>query len=325
MTAVINGLAAAALRWFTAWRNAWENFWFVPSSPHTLALIRILGGAMLLYTHLVWTINLNAFLGSHPWVNAPTSRLWNQGVDGSVYAFSHLWISDAPLYVWTMHFLALAVFAALTVGLWTRATSILAFLFTLSYCHRLIGSLFGLDQVNAMLATYLMLGRCGDVWSIDAWLRERKTPGKSAAIALPHVSNTIAIRLLQLHLSVLYLFGGITKMRGNLWWDGSALWFAFASSEYQSLDMTWMVRWPALIAFLTHLTLFWETYYAVLVWPKLTRPVVLGMAVAVHGGIALALGMKTFGLAMIIANMAFLTPHESERILAVALGWLRRR
>jgi hypothetical protein len=34
----------------------------------------------------------------------------------------------------------------------------------------------------------------------------------------------------------------------------------------------------------------------------------LWMAVAIHGGIALFLGMITFGLAMIIANLAFLQP-----------------
>jgi hypothetical protein len=33
------------------------------------------------------------------------------------------------------------------------------------------------------------------------------------------------------------------------------------------------------------------------------------MAIAVHGGIALFLGMITFGLAMIFANLAFLKPE----------------
>ena len=49
--------------------------------------------------------------------------------------------------------------------------SILAFIITLSYCHRLTGSLFGLDQINAFIATYLMLGRAGrSIRSIAGWL-----------------------------------------------------------------------------------------------------------------------------------------------------------
>ena len=135
------------------------------------------------------------------------------------------------------------------------------------------------------------------------------------------MGTNIAIRLLQLHMCVIYLFGGIGKMRGDTWWDGSALWFAFASLEYQSLDMTWTVKHRWLLALLTHVTVFWETFYCFLVWPKLTRPICLLMAVAVHLGIAVCLGMKTFGLVMIIGNMAFLYPETVRDVV----GWLLPR
>jgi hypothetical protein len=59
---------------------------------------------------------------------------------------------------------------------------------------------------------------------------------------------------------------------------------------------------------LTAATIFWETFYCAIVWPKLTRPIALGLAFAVHGGIALALGMITFGTIMIVANFAFISP-----------------
>ena len=37
------------------------------------------------------------------------------------------------------------------------------------------------------------------------------------------------------------------------------------------------------------------------------------MAVLVHGGIALALGMATFGLVMLIGNLAFISPSAIQR------------
>ena len=66
---------------------------------------------------------------------------------------------------------------------------------------------------------------------------------------------------------------------------------------------------------LTHLTVFWETFYCVLVWPRLTRPIVLSIAAGVHLGIGLFLGMWTFGLAMLIANASFVSPWVVRRIL----------
>jgi hypothetical protein len=296
---------------------AWDRFWFAPSLPHTLALIRILAGAMLFYTHFALTLDLTAFLGKDAWISRSTALLLNQGPDGRTWVWSYLYYIDSPAMLWTVHIIALVILAMFTLGLFTRVTSVLAFVITLSYCHRLTGALFGLDQINLFMTMYLMLAPCGRVWSLDRWIaRRRGLPDPSAASP----SVTVATRLIQIHLCVIYLFGGIDKAKGDLWWNGSAVWFALANLEYQSLNLTWLVRHRWLIALMTHVTLFWETFYPVLIWPKLTRPIFLAMAVAVHGGIALALGMKTFGLAMIIANVAFVSPQFLQRIAAMAAG-----
>lgn len=313
----MNPLVETPANWARSVVRAWDRFWFTPALPHTLALIRILGGAMLFYTHAVWTIGLTAFLGPHAWLNSQAAALMNQGLDGRNFAFSYLYWVQSPALLWVLHLAALVVLAMLTVGLFTRVTAVLAWIITLSYCQRLTGALFGLDQINVFIATYVMLGASGAVWSIDRWRALRRDP---AAPVRPAVSTNIAIRLLQLHLCVIYLFGGIGKMRGEMWWDGSALWFAFASLEYQSLDMTWTVRHRWLLALLTHTTVFWETFYSFLIWPRLTRPICLLLAVFVHAGIGITLGMPTFGLAMIIGNLAFVYP---EKVRAV-VTWVGR-
>jgi hypothetical protein len=285
--------------------------------PHTLAAVRILTGLMLFYSHFVLTLDLDAFLGKNAWVTASMAATLNTSVDGSRWTLSYLDYVDSPPMLWTLHIAALVVLAMFTAGLFTRVTSILSFVITLSYCHRLTGALFGLDQINLFLVMYLMLAPCGAVWSLDRWIAGRR--GSTPAVG-PSASVTVATRLLQLHLCVIYLFGGIDKAKGDLWWDGSAVWFAIANLEYQSLNLTWLVDYPWLVAMLTHATLFWEVFYPVLIWPKLTRPIFLAMAVAVHGGIALALGMKTFGLVMIIANLAFVTPELTERVAGALSG-----
>ena len=86
------------------------------------------------------------------------------------------------------------------------------------------------------------------------------------------------------------------------------MWLSIANYEYQSVDLTWLADWPLLLAFLTHLTVLFELFYCALVWNRLTRPVVLLAAVAMHLGIATCLGMATFGMAMLIGNLAFIPP-----------------
>lgn len=295
----------------TSHSASWNTFWFTPSQPHTLALIRILGGAMLFYTHLIWGLDLEAFLGKDAWIGTTLSRDLSER--GMPYAWSIFWYIESPTLLWATHIAALVIFAMLTLGLFTRFTSVASFLFTLSYCHRLQGALYGLDQVNALVATYLTIGSCGSVYSLDRrWSPQFRTG--SATIAT--VGNTIAIRLMQIHLCVIYFFGGISKLKGTDWWDGSALWMALSNYEYQSIDLTWMIGYPAVIALLTHVTVIWETFYCVLIWPRTTRWIMLTLAVFVHTGIGLAMGMPTFGLAMMIVNLAFLRPDTVEQLVS---------
>jgi len=320
----MNALLKSVTDWSREMLRAWDRFWFTPALPHTLALVRICGGAMLLYTHAVWSLNLNAFLGRNSWLNTKTAALLNQDASGRDYAWSYLYYINSPALLWAFHIAALVVFAMLTLGLFTRVTSVLAWAITIAYCNRLTGTLFGLDQMNAFIATYLMVGDSGGVWSLDQWIATRKLGTGILPVlapqAGPSLRTNIAVRLLQIHMCVIYLFGGIAKMRGDTWWDGSALWYAFAQLEYQSIDMTWMVHYRWVLALLTHVTVFWETFYCFLVWPKLTRPFCLAMAVAVHLGIAIFLGMKTFGLAMIIGNLAFVYPETVRDVV----GWIFR-
>ena len=308
----MTGVALSAKSWGAELAGGWNRFWFASAAPHTLALIRIFAGSMLFYTHFVWALGLMDFLGPDSWLPRQLARDLHHGG----YAWSYLWYVESPAVLWVLHSAALAVFAMFTVGLFTRVTAVLAWLITISYCHRLTGAFFGLDPINSMLAMYLMVGPSGAVYSLDSWLDARRTRRRSPR-GTPTVSANIAIRLIQLHMCVIYLFGGISKMRGQLWWDGSAVWYAIANVEYQSWDLTWLVHYPWVIALLTHATVIWETYYCVLVWPKATRPITLLVAVCVHGGIALFLGMITFGLVMMIGNLAFVAPATVQ----TCLGW----
>jgi hypothetical protein len=290
--------------WMQDVADGWNRFWFTPADAATLGLIRILAGAMLLYTHLVWSVGLWDFFGPDGWLSAEAVR----SLQRESHAWSYLWWLKTPAALWTAHVAALVVFLLLTLGLFTRVVAILAWLITLAYIHRAPGALFGLDQINVMLAMYLMIGAAGDAYSLDRlWRRSRA--GGTLAPEAPKVSTNIAIRLMQIHMCVIYLFAGMSKLSGPAWWNGTAMWNAFGNLEYQSLDMTWLYAHPWVINLLTHITVFWELYYCALIWPRRLRPMMLALAVPLHMGIAICLGMMTFGLVMLIGNLAFVSPH----------------
>ena len=304
------GLSAAYFRdGSAAATTAWNRFWFTPADPTTLCLIRVFAGAMLFYTHAIWTLDLDAFFGEQSWLSREVLAQANQ----NGYSWSLLTWCRHPASLWSMHVVALTTFALLTLGLWSRAMSVLAFVFTVSYAHRTPGALYGLDQVNSLLSLYLMVGPSGSRFSVDAWRARRA----GQIIEAPSVTANLAIRLMQCHLCVIYLSAGLSKLQGLSWWNGFAVWGGIANQEYQTLDLTWLADWPLVINALTHLTVAFELSYCVLIWNRWTRPLVLLAAVGMHLGIVVALGMPTFGLAMLIANLAFVSPSLSRSLICV--------
>ena len=149
-----------------------------------------------------------------------------------------------------------------------------------------------------------MLFQSTHFWKRKAGKKVEETPGQGRA-----VGNRIATRLIQIHLCIVYAFAGLGKLGGEFWLNGEAVWGALASYEYQSIDMTWLAGHMTLIAVMTLASLIWEVTYAALIWPKLTRPIVLAIGVMVHIGIGAAMGMMTFGLIMLVANVAFIEPE----------------
>ena len=135
----------------------------------------------------------------------------------------------------------------------------------------------------AMLTLYLAISRCGDAFSIDSRRAKKKSNDKSSV----SVMNAIATRLIQVHLCIVYLFAGLGKCQGDKWWDGEAIWGAIANHEYQTVDMLWLSEHMWLVAVITMVALFWEVSYVALIWPRLTRPVVMLLAIPMHLGIGI--------------------------------------
>lgn len=301
--------------------ESWNRFWFTPTDPATLGAMRVLVGAMLVYTHWVWGLDFESFFGPESWV--PSELVQRYLRNDAVFSF---WYVVPPQYAYGVHLLCVGVLGLFAVGLFTRITSLAALGIVISYANRVPTALFGLDQINGLLTFYLALGPSGAAFSLDSWLRRRRGSGSESLPSIPasglgfdaagpSIHANVVTRLIQVHMCVIYFFAGTSKLQGLAWWDGMAMWLAFANQEYQTFDMLWLARYPLLIHALTHFTVFWEVTYPVFVWVRVLRPMVLLFAVLLHAGIGLCMGMWTFGLIMMVGNLSFVPPHIICRVL----------
>jgi hypothetical protein len=145
--------------------SAWREFWFKPADPTPLAVMRIFSGGMLFYTHLVWGMNLEGFFGPNGWQSATLVRTVQQGQ----LAWSFWWWVPDGMRL-PVHLVCLGVLLLFMLGAFTRVTSILAYLITVSYAYRAPLANYGLDQINGIAALYLAIGPSGAVLSVDMLL-----------------------------------------------------------------------------------------------------------------------------------------------------------
>jgi hypothetical protein len=299
MTGLLEGAGSYVTKTAKSVSADWNRFWYTPADPSLLGLIRILTGLMLVYTHAVWGLALPDFYTSTGWISPALVR--SMVANQSVYSF---WFLVPDGWIWPAYGISMLIFGLFTIGLFTRVTSILAVVVAVSFANRVPAALFGLDQINILLTMYLAIGPSGKALSLDRWLSQRRSE-----LPVPPMASAganLAIRLIQVHMCVIYFFAGISKLQGQAWWDGEAMWKAFANLEYQSMDMTWLAWHPWLVNAMTHFSVVWEISFCVLIWRPRWRPLVLAGAVALHVGIGACLGMWTFGLIMLVGCASFL-------------------
>jgi uncharacterized membrane protein YphA (DoxX/SURF4 family) len=294
--------------WLADWAEAWNGFWFTPADPLPLAVVRIATGLILTWSCLVWLLDADAFFGPRGWL-AP-GEVWR--LNDQPWQWSWFFAADDPTAVRVLGGVALVAAILLTLGLATPLAAVVSLLGLVCAANRAPLNTFGLDDTLGLLLIGLAVGPSGERLSVDAKLfGGGAEQGRGAA----SVRANVALRLIQVHLCVVYFFSGCGKLFGASWWEGTALWGAAANVQYRTLDLTWLARHPLVVNAITLATLFWEVGYPALIWPRLTRPVFLAMAALVHLGIGLTMGMMEFGLAMLVANLAFVPAATWRRWL----------
>jgi hypothetical protein len=111
-------------------------------------------------------------------------------------------------------------------------------------------------------------------------------------------------RVLQVHLCFVYFFGGLAKLLGSGWWNGSNLWRALIRPPFNLLSPDILVRFKYALPILGISICLIEIGYPVFIWMKKTRFFWLVCILSMHAAIGLTMGMYLFGLVMIVLNLA---------------------
>lgn len=328
--------------------SSWNWFWFAPRSPLTLGMIRFCAGFVILYIHLVYTLDLHSLVGKNAWVSLEAmeqvryeyrpgllSWNWENVTDEDIKnaprgwpAFSLFFHVTDPGWITTIHVCVLIILFLFMIGFCTRVTSVLAWLGILCYIHRTPTTLFGMDTMMNIVMIYLVIGPSGAALSVDRWMASRRARrrGEEPEPLQPSAMANFAIRLLQIHFCIVYLASGLSKLQGPAWWSGWAIWGTMANYSFAPMYSPLYLKF---IAFLSshrwlwelvmiggaYFTLAVEISFAYLVWRPKWRWFVISCSVMLHTGIAIIMGLATFSLMMMCFVLCFMPTEAVQMFL----------
>ena len=189
---------------------------------------------------------------------------------------------------------------SLAIGIFSRESAIVSWFVHLCAAESAGFVSYGVDNFITIGLFYLMLSPLPDRYSLDQ--RWRKLPTKN-----PHLLGFFR-RVLQLHLCLIYFFGGLAKCLGNGWWDGSNLWRALIRPPFNVIAPEILIRLKYLFPVGGIAICLLEISYPFFIWNRRTRKIWLISVCAMHVAIGLTMGMYLFASIMIILNIAAFGP-----------------
>ena len=322
--------------------RSWTAFWFSPSDPIGLHIVRILAGLLFLGWLLPFAGQVEAFFSLHGWFDQQAFTQLRQvftqlgdrpGVLEQFTGWSILYLlDDNPVVLQLVYWLSIMVLILFTLGIATRLTALLSFIIVASFTAP-PPLVYDGDALLVMLAFYLALGyvflgqrteglspaaRLLGSWNTFILARRfGHLPGRRE----PSLAANIALRLLQVHMVVVILASALHKLQFAEWWTGAALWYAL-SPPFETTAETVRKLAPYLdvLGIAAYVILAWQLGFPLFAWRVRWRPVLLGGALLGWFGSAFIYKLPLFGPAIFIGCLAFVTPEEWNGLL----GWLSR-
>jgi hypothetical protein len=299
-------------RILNALSRGFVDFVSKPASPRPLAVMRIGVAGVLLLQAFLFAGNLLDLYGERAIVQWEALPIGPPPEMVSASWIRDLLVVNPDTSVQIVFYAYVASLVMLLFGWQTRIAAIVAWLTQMAIKTTGHTSIYGVDEFAHIALFYCVWMPVGNALSLDK--QQGRLSDESTALA------RLALRVLQLHLCVVYVSSGIEKASGIQWWNGEAFWRSVMRPDLSMFDMSWLANYEWLAMAVCWMTLAVELGYGVMIWSRRTRPVWAALTIGMHLGIVVVLGLWTFGALMIALNVAALLvspePRQAEPVKA---------
>jgi hypothetical protein len=281
--------------------TAWNKFFFEEKSTDGIALFRIIWMGLILIYFLIDLGNIHDFYGPEAIISFGTARSQFPDLHANLFnLFNPSYEATHGLLIVYGISLVLSVF-----GLFTRWSLVVALLCMTSLHQRNIWLLSSSEMLMRAITLFLIFSPCGHSLSIDSLLGRFYSQFRQK-----RMWSVWALRLIQIQISVVYLWTFWHKLKGDTWIDGTAVYYATRLESMRNFSIPYLMDSTLFLKFLTWSTLVLEFSLGALIWIKEFRKPVIFIGILFHLGIEFMMTIPFFELYMIALLINFFTPEE---------------
>lgn len=311
-----------------------DRFWFTPTNPLGLHVIRLLTGTLLLAWLLGYAGSYSQLLGRSGWFDetAYNEALRLSAEDDAPIFWGRGLVARSELGLTVQYWSSVGVIGLFAAGIATRITAPLTWLVVVAFTSNPVMS-YGGDALLLMLTLYLAAAYALlDLWGggspTTALLGSRSAAPQYwrslAASGAASVWANVVLRLIQIHTAVVVVMSGLDKLQDAEWWAGDALWypmhppFEMTTEQIQAILDSQNEELLILYGLAAYATLFWQINFPWLAWLKPTRWIAVTGAVVGCLGCWFVYRAPIFGPAILIGTLSFVPSTRWQRLVT---GW----
>ncbi|MCB0390924.1 MAG: hypothetical protein KDD58_06530 [Bdellovibrionales bacterium] len=288
------------------WKQ-WQRFWFGSTELLGLSLFRFLFSVVLFFMYLFRFFEFEVFFSNKGLLSITDLNTYVMDyIKPQWYLFSASDVVNKVFYV-----ILLLLILTLVFGIANRAMTFLTFLLHLLFIQRNPAIVYGADLVSTFWLFYLSFVNHNQFFTIRQWL-----PFYNKINLKGDIFSSLGFRFIQIQLCIIYAYTGMEKLKGQTWWDGSAVWYVMGNDNIVPFDFSFFQYLPWAVAVMTFSTLLFEIYFPMAIWMKPLRPIWLFLGLCLHGLAMFFMGLTYFSPIMLSSYVLFLNPVVLSNFLA---------
>lgn len=290
--------------------TAFDRFLFSSCDPMICVMMRVVSGCLLLIYTAIWMLDSSVWFTDLGVIRTATVQQLNPQHWSILF-----WLPSTPEVVQFCLSLMLFQAALLLLGCASRFQAACLFLWLVSFQNRNPYICDGEDTVIRWIMFFMIFMPLDYKWSLGNWLLRRGPADCGTA-------NAWALRLVQFEIAAIYLSTAWSKVLGETWRDGSALYYVVRMEDLFGrgyvpsflLETEWILRlstWCVLIA---------EFTLPFALWIPRTRKLAIVVALMLHLAIEYTMNLFLFEWFMLLGLLAF-TRREDFACQKFKLPW----